>query len=225
MGDPRDLNNVFNAQFELGRFRHHVLRPRRVKHQVALDSTHTGDTPHLRFHLGRQGAGHGAARRGERHPDGNKTCLIHIDLIDEAKLIDVDRHLGVINRTEDLDDLLPKLAGCHSVDTASPAPRSAARNVCQASVAHFTRAGNSRTPENTTSLPRSFGNGRSVVRSSWNFASRVSASPTVLPFKTSVIKDAEAVEIAHPAPWNVTLSITPSCSLRKTLHLSPHSGL
>ena len=58
-----------------------------------------------------------------------------------------------------------------------------------------------------------------------DFASRVSASPTVLPFKTSVIKDAEAVEIAHPAPWKVTLSITPPCSFRKTLHRSPHSGL
>ena len=27
MGDSRDRNNVFNAQFGLGRIRHHVLRP------------------------------------------------------------------------------------------------------------------------------------------------------------------------------------------------------
>ena len=30
-----------------------------------------------------------------------------------------------------------------------------------------------------------------------------SASSTVLPFKASVIRDAEAVEMAQPAPWNV----------------------
>ena len=37
MGDPRDRNSVFSAQFELGRFRHPIFRPRRVKHEVELE--------------------------------------------------------------------------------------------------------------------------------------------------------------------------------------------
>src|SRR5919197_33528 len=42
----------------------------------------------------------------------------------------------------------------YSVDTVSCWPLSAACSVCQASVAHLTRTGNSETPENAASLPR-----------------------------------------------------------------------
>lgn len=47
----------------------------------------------------------------------------------------------------------------YSVETASCWPSSAACNVCHASVAHFTRAGNSETPENTASFPISSSEG------------------------------------------------------------------
>ena len=43
----------------------------------------------------------------------------------------------------------------YSVDTVSWFPRIAACNVCQASMAHLTRTGNSETPEKTASLPSS----------------------------------------------------------------------
>src|SRR5690348_5691743 len=42
-----------------------------------------------------------------------------------------------------------------SVETGSCLPSSAACNVCQARVAHFTRTGNSETPENASNLPTS----------------------------------------------------------------------
>jgi hypothetical protein len=42
----------------------------------------------------------------------------------------------------------------YSVETASCSPLSAACSVCQARVAHFTRTGNSDTPEKAASLPR-----------------------------------------------------------------------
>ena len=53
----------------------------------------------------------------------------------------------------DLDISLPDPS--YSVETASCLPSSAACSVCQASVAHFTRTGNSDTPEKTASLPSS----------------------------------------------------------------------
>ena len=45
----------------------------------------------------------------------------------------------------------------YSVETASCLPSSAACSVCHASVAHFTRTGNSDTPANTASLPSASG--------------------------------------------------------------------
>ena len=43
--------------------------------------------------------------------------------------------------------------GDYSVETGSAARSSAAFNVCQQRLAHFTRAGNSRTPDSAASLP------------------------------------------------------------------------
>src|SRR5216684_4320955 len=58
----------------------------------------------------------------------------------------------------------------YSVDTFSPSPASALCNVCQANVAHFTRAGNSDTPENAASRPSSATSrpAFSPVTSLWN---------------------------------------------------------
>src|SRR5690606_10082044 len=99
----------------------------------------------------------------------------------QAELVDVDRDLRVVDGLELLDDgrldrlargrvggggggrggvLLGVLAHLlHSVVTGSAAPSSAARSACQASVAHLTRVGNSRTPASTASLPSASGSG------------------------------------------------------------------
>ena len=45
------------------------------------------------------------------------------------------------------------VAGTDSVDTGTCSPSNAARIVCQARLAHFTREGNCRTPAKTASLP------------------------------------------------------------------------
>jgi hypothetical protein len=50
---------------------------------------------------------------------------------------------------------LPRRGKNYSVVTVAFSPSSAARMVCQARVAHFTRTGYSRTPKNTASLPKS----------------------------------------------------------------------
>src|SRR5256886_11393671 len=51
--------------------------------------------------------------------------------------------------------LFPYTTLFRSVDTVPCFPSSEACNVCQASVAHLTRTGNSETPEKTASLPSS----------------------------------------------------------------------
>ena len=49
----------------------------------------------------------------------------------------------------------PRLASVSSVVTRAVSPSSAERSVCQGRDAHFTRTGNSHTPEKDASLPRS----------------------------------------------------------------------
>src|SRR5262249_38477524 len=67
----------------------------------------------------------------------------------------------------------------YSVDTGFSSPANAAWNVCQASVAHFTRTGNSRTPVNTASFPRSACESLPVTRS-WKPRKIDSACSSVL---------------------------------------------
>ena len=58
----------------------------------------------------------------------------------------------------------PLLDSESSVETGTSSPSSAALSVCHGSDAHFTRTGNSETPENTASLPSS----GAAARSFWS---------------------------------------------------------
>src|SRR5206468_7491435 len=98
---------------------------------------------------------------------------------------------------------LTPVATVHSVDTGAPSPFSAACRVCQARLAHFTRAGNSHTPERTASFPSSCGSTLvlgSLVSILWTLSKSTSVSARVFPFTLVVINEAEALEIAQPAP-------------------------
>jgi hypothetical protein len=89
--------------------------------------------------------------------------------------------------------------------------------VCHASVAHFTRIGNSRTPPNAASFPSPVAGALPVgsdVRSVWNFLKSDSTSSSVRPFNVSVIIDAEAVEMAQPAPSKPASWMRPSRTFR-----------
>src|SRR5262249_39375060 len=132
-----------------------------------------------------------------------------------------DRHLRVVDFFERGDDLL-----FHSVVTVSAELLvSADFNVCQARVAHLTRAGYSRTPPKTRSFPRSLVAGTSVVSRSWKRSIVCRASSRVLPFRVSVISEADAVEIAQPDPTKLMSRTTSPSSLRYSFSLSPQSGL
>src|SRR6202165_6045037 len=118
----------------------------------------------------------------------------------------------------------------HSVVTAGKAcgsdDRKAEARVCQHRLAHFTRAGYSRTPDSAASLPSSSAGGAaSSVRSSCTRSNSRSASARVLPFTASVIREAEAVDIAHPWPSKRISLILSSSIFKRTVSRSPHIGL
>src|SRR6059036_2943164 len=115
----------------------------------------------------------------------------------------------------------------HSSETVSCFLSRAASRVCQARLAHLTRTGNSQTPDRTASFPRdvSTGSPGRAVTILWNRSNRPWASAFDLPFTASVIRDADAFEIAHPWPTNDTSAIVPLSRRRYTVTRSPHSGL
>ena len=110
--------------------------------------------------------------------------LFHIQAVDEAQVVDIDRDFRVKDGSQGLDHPRLQARGrgrgrgrgggllglvyqienfhrVHSVETGRLASRSAAFSVCQARVAHFTRTGNSRTPASTSSLPSATAGGAS----------------------------------------------------------------
>src|SRR5690606_8471979 len=152
-----------------------------------------------------RGGGRGLAEHAERHA---RPVLAGGDLVD-LEVLDVVGHIPH-----------------HSVVTGSPDPSSAAVSVCHASVAHFTRIGNSATPAKAASVSRTSSSGSvSPFTIDRNAPKRSRASRTVLPLSASVIVEALAVEIAQPAPWKPMSAITSPSTTTFTLILSPQSGL
>jgi hypothetical protein len=85
-----------------------------------------------------------------------------------------------------------------------PAPSRAERKACQASEAHFTRIGNLPTPLSARSGPSPLITAGSVstpVSTRCIVSNNATASARVFPFTASVMREAEALEIAHPTPW------------------------
>src|SRR6267378_142755 len=116
----------------------------------------------------------------------------------------------------------------HSREMVSCFLSSAAWRVCQGRLAHFTRTGNSQTPERTASFPSDWVSIRSPGRPVtilWNFSKRSRAWGSDFPFTASVIRDAEAFEIAQPWPRKATSAMLPPSSRRYTVTRSPQSGL
>src|SRR5256885_4611732 len=114
----------------------------------------------------------------------------------------------------------------YSVDTVV-APRSrAALSVCQQRLAHFTRAGNSRTPGSAASLPAA---PAALLSERVSSACTLSNSSRIavrsLPLTASVMRDAEAVEMAQPRPSKRMSATRSPSSSTNTDSRSPHSGL
>src|ERR1043166_4251935 len=197
----------------------HAARiPRRVPDDVHVDVGNAGYLLHPLIHLARQRLRRGAARGGERHTDHHGAGLLDFDLVDESELVNIHRDLGIEDVTQRLDHLGldHHRVGCrigheyHSVETASLFSWSAACSACQASVAHFTRVGNSHTPEKTTSLPKSSASPAFPITRSRKRLKIDSTSWTDLPLRLSVITDAEAFEIAQPEPSKLRSCTRPS---------------
>src|SRR5207244_4638518 len=89
----------------------------------------------------------------------------------------------------------------HSVVAIFSASLSAELTVCQAKLAHLTRAGNLQTPERISSLPTLLPRScalDSPVSILCTFSNNSCACVSVLPFSSAVIRDAEAFEMAQP---------------------------
>src|SRR5215831_10842611 len=212
---------------------HPALVPRRVERDLDVDVRHAGHRARPPLHLLGQRLRGGAAGGRERHADGHGAGLADLDAVDQPELVDVHRNLRIVDLAERLDDTLLDLSlidGRHrySVVTGSPWPWSAARRVCQGSVAHLIRIGNSRTPSKTASRPgraEASAAGRSSVSIALNCSMAAAASPTVFPLSAAVIIEAEALEMAQPDPWKpMSRSVSPSTSSSTEMR-SPQSGL
>src|SRR5262249_1686871 len=238
-GWPRTLPEVDSEhpELELRGLRHPVRAPRRVEDDVDLGVRHARDAPDPLRHRRGQLLGGRAAGRGQRHPDPHRPRRLDGDAVDETQLVDVDRDFGVVHRTQGVhDELLQlgpvnhrcRLPSPHSVVTGSACPASGARTGCQGRVAHLIRLGNSRTPAKTASLPSvSVGSASAgaPVTIAWKRPNKACASATALPWSCAVIMDADALEMAHPEPWNAMSRITPSSTRSSTRIASPHRGL
>src|SRR5215470_11566803 len=111
------------------------------------------------------------------------------------------------------------LSPCHSVETMPDVSFNAARRVCQTSVAHFTRVGNPRNPEKTTSFPKPARSAPPIpVAMSRNRENSCSTSVLDFPLTLSVISEAEALEIAQPSPSKLTSRTTSFLQIHVHLH-------
>src|SRR5215467_3556009 len=222
------------AELESCGLGHSALVPRRVERDLDADVRHARHVAHPPLHLLGQHLRGGAARGRERHAHGHGPGRADLDAVDQPELVDVHRDLRVVDLAERLDHLLLDLClidGRHrprySVVTGSPWPWSAARSVCQGSVAHLIRIGNSRTPVRTSSRPgrAEASAGRSSVSMALNCSTAAAASLTVFPLSAAVIIEAEALEMAQPDPWKaMSRSVSPSTSSSTEMR-SPQSGL
>src|ERR1700683_3837225 len=165
------------AELELGGFRHAAFVPRRIEDDIDLDFAHLGQGGEFALDFSLDHVRHCAAGRGQRHADRDPLAagfgIARGGFVDKAEIDDVYRNLRIAHGLELLPDhFVPEGAGRwrgiwigfgdghgglsrYSVETDSCLPSSADWSVCQASVAHFTRAGNFETPAKTASLPSS----------------------------------------------------------------------
>src|SRR5205823_7199250 len=116
----------------------------------------------------------------------------------------------------------------HSRETISFFDSRAASRVCQARLAHFTRTGNSDTPERTASFPSPAvftGSPGFPVTIRWKSWNSWWAWTRDFPFTASVMRDADAFEIAQPWPTKAISAIVSSRRRTYTVTRSPHRGL
>ena len=247
-----------HAEIEPRRLGHHARIPGRIPDEIELDALTPATLRALLSTSG--GSCSATGHIGEVSVMRTPTCagVVDVDVVDQAELVDVDGDLRVEDGAQRLDHALADRVGAarrarsrlplgrgrprscrslvrfvhvaHSVVAGARLPCSAARSVCQASVAHFTRTGNSRTPAKHRELAelrvggrRRRSAGHEPVEALEELLGLLDAS---CPSRASVISDAEAVEIAQPRPSKRDVRHDAVLDARrKTVSWSPHSGL
>ena len=93
-------------QFELGGFGHAVRVPGGIPDEVHADVRNPLDAADLLLDFRGEAARHRAGRRGQRHVHRHLAGVVHVNLVDEAQLVDVHRDLGVVAGLQHIHDLV-----------------------------------------------------------------------------------------------------------------------
>src|SRR5258708_15997768 len=153
------------AELQLCGLRYARLVPGRMPDQLDVNIGDAVDRLNLVFHLVGQGAGRRAVRCRQSHLYSDRPAVADRDVGDEPEVIDIHRDFGIEDQPQGGLDALAQIARTrrrlvaelrghrgYSVFVGCSARSRAAISVCQGSVAHFTRTGNSRTPLKIASL-------------------------------------------------------------------------
>src|SRR5882724_6080469 len=99
------VNASPHIEDEAGLVGHPIRRPCRFPHQIDIDDADAGYAGDGVLHHGRQFARRRAIRRGQRHHDVDGAVVLEVDLVDQAKLVDVGRDFRVEYRLQGSNDL------------------------------------------------------------------------------------------------------------------------
>src|SRR5947209_9310946 len=98
--------SIVDAELQLGRLGHAVLVPGRLPDDHDLDRGDVGQRPQLALDIAGERAGDRTGRRGQRHADDHLAGRRDQDVVDQAKLVDVDRYLGIEAGAQRRDDAI-----------------------------------------------------------------------------------------------------------------------
>ena len=168
----------------------------------SLTSGHAGHGAGSALDFGRQAACHRTVGRGQSHADRDLSGVVHVQAVDQAELVDVDRHLRIVDLLECRDDLVLQ---SHSVLTGSAAslPRADFKRVPRQGRALDARriiAHAAEDHEFAEVLADGGIGGQQLVE----LVEHLERFVAGLPLRLSVISDADAVEMAQPEPTKLT---------------------
>src|SRR5882672_3022927 len=101
---PLHMDELYHTQRQLGSLRHPIAVPGRVPDQLNVYLSNRFNCFYGVLHHTRHTAGNRASRGRQGHLDANIAGRIDIDVIDEPKLVNIDRDFRIVDRMQGLHD-------------------------------------------------------------------------------------------------------------------------